>query len=49
MAGAAAQAGLSQNLTPGKRGRCFLQQNYLLKAGSQGTRLAEYLLSLIHI
>ena|ERR1035438_6463942 len=42
-AGVAAQAGLGQEITPGKRGRCFIQQNYLLKAGSQGARLAEYL------
>ncbi len=41
-AAVAAQAGFGQ-AAAGKRGRCFVQQNYLLKAGAQGTRLAEYL------
>jgi hypothetical protein len=42
-AGAAAQAGFGQTVVPGKPGRCFIQQNYLLKAGPQGARLADYL------
>jgi len=36
-------SGFGQTVVPGKPGRCFIQQNYLLKAGPQGARLADYL------
>ena len=41
-AGAAARAGFGQPAAGGKS-RIFIQQNYLLKGGTQGTRLNEYL------
>jgi len=41
-AGAAAQAGFGQSAA-GSKSRIFIQQNYLLKIGTQGARLAEYL------
>jgi hypothetical protein len=42
VAGAAAQAGFGQTAA-GSKSRIFIQQNYLLKGGTQGTRLNDFL------